>query len=178
MRADDRQARHGDERREVVARTPAFVRPSPAGGDLFVRPGILSSAAPPVRHHSATHKNMSTPPTSHFLLVFRNSEDEPDPTPAEMEQIFGKWMAWMKGMKARGEFVGANRLQDAGKVLRGARGASVSDGPFVEAKEMIGGYILVAAANLARATEIARDCPGLEHGTIVEVRPVEELPPI
>jgi hypothetical protein len=119
---------------------------------------------------------MSTSPKAQFLLLFRHSQEGPDPTPAEMEQVMGKWMAWMKGMHERGEFVGANRLQDTGSVLRGTK-ATVTDGPFVEGKEIVGGYILITAANLAAANAIARNCPGLAQGsTIVEVRPVEPLP--
>ena len=115
---------------------------------------------------------------SQFLLVFRHPQEGPDPTPEEMQKIFGRWMDWMKGMKARGQFVGADRLQDTGNVLRGPRGATVTDGPFAESKEIMGGYVIVEAADLAAATEIARGCPGLDGGTIVEVRPIENLPPI
>jgi hypothetical protein len=95
-----------------------------------------------------------------------------------MEQIMGKWMDWMKGMRTRGEFLGANRLQETGSVLRGP-GGTLTDGPFAEAKEIIGGYVLITAPNLAAAHKIARGCPGLERSTtIVEVRPVEPLPTV
>lgn len=87
----------------------------------------------------------------------------------------GLWMSWIRGMNAKGQLVGTNRLNDGGKVLRGA---SVSDGPYAEAKEVVGGYVLIAADNLEQAVEIARGCPGLEMQTTVEVRPVEPLPPI
>jgi hypothetical protein len=123
---------------------------------------------------------MSTSSNSNqFLLLFRHREDMPDPTPAEMEQIMGKWMAWLKGMKAQGQMLGTNRLDDTGRVLRGAGGANLTDGPFVEAKEVVGGYVLITAADLAAATAIARGCPGLEmKTTLVEVRPVMPLPPL
>ena len=121
---------------------------------------------------------MSNPEQPQFLLLFRHPQAGPDPTPEEMQQIFGKWMAWMKGMKAKGQYVGGDRLDDAGKVIRFPRGASITDGPYAEAKETIGGYIIIAADNLAKAVEIAKGCPGLDHETIVEVRPIEKLPPI
>jgi hypothetical protein len=120
---------------------------------------------------------MSNPEKTQFLLLFRHPIAGPDPTPEEMQQIFGKWMAWMKGMKAKGHYVGGDRLDDAGKVLR-PHGSSVTDGPYAEAKETVGGYIIVLADNLAQAAEIAKGCPGLEGETIVEVRPIEKLPPI
>lgn len=122
---------------------------------------------------------MSNPTTSHYLLLFRHPQDGPEPTPAEMERILGQWMAWMKSMKTKGQFVGANRLEETGAVIRPLPGAAVSDGPFIEAKEIVGGYIIVAAASLAEAIEIGKGCPGIASGaTIVEVRPVEPLPPL
>lgn len=123
---------------------------------------------------------MSTPPaSSQFLLLFRHPQEGPDPTPAEMEQMMGRWMAWMKNMGASGQFAGANRLQDTGRVIRGPGGKQVTDGPFAEAKEIVGGYIIVTAPDLAAATAVARGCPGLDLGTtIVEIRPVEPLPPL
>jgi len=65
-----------------------------------------------------------------------------------------------------------------GRVVSGARGARVVDGPFAEAKEAIGGYFLLTVASLDEATEIARRCPNLRHGMIVEVRPVSEYCPL
>ncbi len=115
---------------------------------------------------------------SSFLLLFRHPQDNPDPTPEEMEKIFGRWMDWMKGMNAKGVFAGANRLQDTGRLLRGPRGATLTDGPFAESKEVVGGYIIVKADNYAQAVEIARGCPGLDRGATVEIREVEPLPEI
>lgn len=112
-----------------------------------------------------------------FLLLFRHSVEGPDPTPAEMEQIMAKWLAWLRSMKASGQLAGTHRLEENGRVLRGPA-ATLADGPFVEAKELVGGYVLIHAADLAAATEIARGCPGLAmNTTIVEVRPVAPLPP-
>jgi len=154
------------------------------------RPGIAVSAdicldgvLNPGRRSSLlrTHQpipSMSTPEKPQFLLLFRNRDDSPDPTPDEMQKIFGQWMEWMKGMKSKGQFVGADRLQDGGKVLRGTGGATVTDGPFAETKEIVGGYVIISADNLAKAAEIAKGCPGFAFGTIVEVRPIEQLPAI
>jgi hypothetical protein len=52
----------------------------------------------------------------------------------------------------------------------------VTDGPFSETKELVGGYILISAESLSEAVQIAKGCPGIEMGDIVEVRPVEQLP--
>ena len=119
---------------------------------------------------------MTTSKKSQFLLLFHHTLEGPDPTPEEMQKIFGQWMEWMKGMQAKGIMAGANRLQESGKVLRGPRGATVTDGPYTESKEVVGGYVMILADNLAQAAEIARGCPGLNNDTVVEVRPVEPLP--
>ena len=121
---------------------------------------------------------MTKPEKSQFLLLFRHSQSEAEPSPEEMQKIFGKWMEWMKGMKAQGIYVGGDRLDDAGKVVKEPRGVSMTDGPYAESKEILGGYIVVEADSLDRAAVIAQGCPGLGYGTVVEVRPIEKLPHI
>ena len=113
---------------------------------------------------------------SQFLLLFHHSIEGPDPTPEEMEKIMGRWMDWMKGMGAKGQMAGTNRLQESGRVLRGPKGASLTDGPYVESKEVVGGYILINADDYAQAVQIAKGCPGLDRECAVEVRQVEPLP--
>ncbi len=82
---------------------------------------------------------------------------------------FGEWMA---SLNAKGIVVGNNGLENTGKVLRGHRGASTTDGPYSETKEIVGGYILIKAESLDHAVEIARNCPGLDYSLAVEVRPI------
>jgi len=77
---------------------------------------------------------------------------------------------WMKAMTAKGQVVGTNGLEITGKILRGPRGASVTDGPYSEAKEIVGGYVLITADSLEEAMEAGRGCPGLDYGMAVEVR--------
>ncbi len=121
---------------------------------------------------------MPTTEKQRFLLLVRSPSDQPDPSPAEMEKIFGLWAEWMKGMKAKGQYLGGDKLADGGKVVRAKRGAAVTDGPYAESKEEVGGYFVVVADSLAQATDYAKGCPGLDFGTTVEVRPIEEMPPI
>jgi hypothetical protein len=111
-----------------------------------------------------------------FLLLFRFDRKSTNPTPEEMQATFGRWVAWLKDLKAQGSVLGSERLTDAGRVVRNARGASVTDGPFAEAKEIVAGYVIVTAADLEEATAVAQGCPGLEYGYIVEVRPIEQRP--
>ena len=83
-----------------------------------------------------------------------------------------RFAAWMKNMSDKGMVVGTNGLELTGKVLRGPRGVSATDGPYPEAKEIVGGYVLITAGSFDEAVEAARDCPGLDNHMVVEVRPV------
>lgn len=82
---------------------------------------------------------------------------------------FRKWMA---DMEAGGHVLATSGLAPVGKVLRGTRGAMTTDGPLIEAKEIVGGYVLITARDLDEAVELARGCPGLNYAMAVEVRPV------
>jgi len=82
-----------------------------------------------------------------------------------------QWMGWIERMSGQGLYLGGDRLQDLpAKVLRSSSESNDSDGPFAEAKEVVGGYMLIKAPDLASAVKIARDCPGLDNGWTVEVR--------
>ena len=120
---------------------------------------------------------MTTPTKkSQFLFVFRNPQEQPEPTPEEMQKIFGSWMAWIKSMKDSGVYVGGQPLEEGGKLLRGPNGKSLTDGPFVESKEIVGGYVIVLADSLEVAATLAKGCPGLSLGGTVEVRPIRVVP--
>ena len=109
---------------------------------------------------------------SEFLYLYRGGRR--GETPEESEQIMGKWMAWFKDLTAKGSLKdGGQPLELEGKIV-GANGA-ITDGPFAEAKDIVGGYTLVEAGSVAQACELARGCPILERGGIVEVRPIMKL---
>jgi len=114
-----------------------------------------------------------SPDKPQFLLLLRQPNAGPAPTAEEMRLIMGRFTEWMASLSARGMVVGTNGLETTGTVLRGPRGASTTDGPFTESKEIVGGYVLISADNLDAAVEAARDCPGLDYRMAVEVRPVK-----
>ena len=109
--------------------------------------------------------------TNTYVLLFRHSADHPLPSPEEMQRNFERWSSWIDGLVSRGESSGGQRLDEAGTVVRNVGGVRIVDGPFVEGKEVVGGTLAVTASSLAAATEIAKGCPGLDHGFSVEVRP-------
>ena len=110
-------------------------------------------------------------PKSQFLLILRQPPGG-TPPPQELKKIMTEFHAWMESLRARNMVLGTNGLDPTGKVLRGAKGLSVTDGPYAEAKEIVGGYVLIAADDLDAAVDAARDCPGLSYRMAVEVRPV------
>lgn len=115
-----------------------------------------------------------TKPSAQYLLLLHQPNTGPGPTPAELRQIMAQFGTWMEALYAKGIVAGTNGLEPTGKVLREPGGAVVTDGPYAEAKEIVGGYILINAPSLARAVAIAKGCPGLNYRLAVEVRPVKQ----
>jgi hypothetical protein len=115
---------------------------------------------------------MTTRPKSHYLLLLRQPPGGA-PAPAEMQKIMAQFQAWMDDLRAKHEVLGTNGLAPTtGKVLRDPNGLSITDGPYIEANEVIGGYVLLAADSFEAAVAAGRSCPGLNYRMSVEVRPV------
>lgn len=123
---------------------------------------------------------MSTSTESHngYLLIFRGTDWHKGLSPEEMQQVATRWRNWFDRLSAQGKVAGGNPLENTGKTVAGRSGSIVSDGPFAEAKEAVGGYFLLTVRTEAEAVAIAQECPGLDHGAIVEVRPIAERCPV
>jgi len=108
-----------------------------------------------------------------FIVLIR-SEDKWDAlSPAEMQETIQKYMAWNRKLREEGRVVDAEPLEKGGRVLSG-EGGVITDGPFLETKEMIGGYFIYTAADLDEAAALARDCPALGYGGSLDVRPIAD----
>jgi hypothetical protein len=105
-----------------------------------------------------------------FMYIFRGSQPGLG-SPEEMQQHMQKWQVWMKELSQKGQFKSGDPLEASGKVLKGTKKV-VTDGPFAEAKDLVGGYLVVKADDLEGAAEIAKGCPIFEAGGSVEIRPV------
>ena len=106
-----------------------------------------------------------------FMLLFHGQPTTWQLSPEQMQAVIAQWQAWIGSLAAQGKFVSTNRLMDHGKVVSGSKHA-ITDGPFTEGKEIIGGYILLKAADLDEAVQLAKGCPVLLHESRVEVRPI------
>jgi hypothetical protein len=110
---------------------------------------------------------------SEFTYLFRGRKTSG--SPEEMQKHFEKWVAWFKELGATGRLKDPGHpLDGTGKVVSGSQKA-VKDGPYAEAKDVVGGYITVEADDIAEAVELSKGCPILEVGGSVEVRPVQKL---
>jgi hypothetical protein len=117
---------------------------------------------------------MSTTTTNDYLLLFRGNVWDRGLSPAQIQKVVSDWMAWFERLKAEGKCAGGHPLEERGKVVSGKQ-RMVADGPFAESKEAIGGYFYLTVADENEAIEIAKRCPGLEYGVVVEVRPVADV---
>lgn len=109
---------------------------------------------------------------SKFIYLFRtNPAAYQSLSPEQMQQTVKKWMDWRNTLEKNGhaQQVG-NRLDGTGKVVRG-KAKAVTDGPYVEVKDFIQGFLVVEARDLDQAAEVAKGCPILESEGTVEIRP-------
>lgn len=113
----------------------------------------------------------ATADKSDYLLLFRGTDWYRDFSPSEMQAKMTDWMGWFNRLIEEGRCKGGQSLALKGKVITGAS-RQVSDGPFAEAKEAIGGYFILTVRDEEEAIAIAKECPGLPYGVICEVRPL------
>jgi len=107
-----------------------------------------------------------------FAFLFRgglNSE-----SPEVMQKHMQKWFEWVEKLRKNGTYLAGEPLHPGGKQIAGSNKA-ITDGPFTEAKDIIGGFFIVSAKDYGDAVEIAKDCPDYSHGGTVEVRQVMKM---
>ncbi|NVB39275.1 YciI family protein [Pseudenhygromyxa sp. WMMC2535] len=110
----------------------------------------------------------------YILLIYTNEAKDAEQTPEQQEASFGEWMAYTAALQEAGAYVAGDALQGVATAtsVRVREGEQmITDGPFAETKEQLGGYYVVDVANLDAAIEWAARCPGAKMGTM-EVRPV------
>ena len=110
-----------------------------------------------------------------FMMIFRN-EKKPGgemPSAEQMQVAVKQWQNWIGEIAAKGKYSGTNRLLPEGKTIKPNK--VITDGPYVEAKEVIGGYLIVKANTLDEAVEMAKSCPNLIYGGNVEIRSVMSI---
>lgn len=104
-----------------------------------------------------------------FLFVYRSQAMAagPEPSPEEMQAMLATWTNWFNSL-GNAVVDAGDGLQPSGKTVH--PGGVVSDGPFIEAKELVGGFSILQAESYEHAVELAKGCPILLIGGTVEVR--------
>lgn len=109
---------------------------------------------------------------THLLLVRDTTPEVYETMSADQRrQLLDRWNGWVDILAQHGLESG-HPLQQGGRMIAGTRGERVVDGPFSEAKEMVGGFFLLTSDDLEQVTALARQCPLLSHGMTVEIRPI------
>lgn len=112
---------------------------------------------------------------SDFVFLFRTDDAgsrEAMGTPEVAQRTMQSWLAWMRELESKGHLKDRGQpLDRTGQVVRG-KDKIVSDGPYVEVKDLVAGFIVVQARDLAEATALSQGCPMLAGGGSVEIRPV------
>lgn len=110
-----------------------------------------------------------------FMFLFRggdthiqNAKDS-----KEVRDYIQSWVIWQQGLGLKGILTGGDPLQTTGKQVNG-KNKVVTDGPFIDALEMVGGYLIINAKDIDEAVEIAKGCPIFEENGKVEVRQLQK----
>jgi hypothetical protein len=110
-----------------------------------------------------------------FLFLYRGNEAVTAAlSPKEMQDYMQRFQSWIVSLTKAGRLSSCGPLEKGGKTLVGLNGF-VTDGPFTETKDIVGGYSVVSARDLDEATELARACPFLAVGGTVEIRAVLDV---
>ena len=109
------------------------------------------------------------------MFLFRGGDARrAQQSPEEMQAHMQKWGVWMGGLKEKGVLIDGLPLGKDGKVVEKA-GEVITNGPFAEGAEIVGGYLIVTADSLDDAVEISKGCPIFEHGGTTEVREIMSM---
>jgi hypothetical protein len=113
-----------------------------------------------------------------FLVLARGTGADPRMSPEEMQKTIEKYRVWTERIAHAGQLVHGEKLRSPeGRVVRRARGELVvTDGPYIESKEFLGGFWIIEAASYEAMLELVRDSPHLASGSL-EVRQIEEMAP-
>jgi hypothetical protein len=141
----------------------------------------MSSPPPPVRccietnhipHPTMSLDLASAPQVTGHLLLFRKTDwAEQGMSEDELRNVMDRVNTWFDRLTQEGKILGAQPLMEQGAVITGDSAGAVTDGPFVEAKEAVGGYVLLAVTDFDEAVAIARSNPMHAYGLTTEVRP-------
>jgi hypothetical protein len=104
-----------------------------------------------------------------FMLIFHGGIN-PNASPQDLQSNMGKWMQWVEKLQTEGKYVSGEALLPGGKLVTGK--TAVTDGPYTEGKEVVGGFFVINANNMEEAVAECEHYPDFDYGGQVQVRPV------
>jgi hypothetical protein len=132
----------------------------------------------PGRALAPSASNPHTPADmNQYLILLHDQKDfGAEMSADDIQRVIGEYVAWSERMRASGKLVGGQKLHDGeGKILRERNGkATLTDGPFSEGKEVVGGYFLVQAETYEEALSLCADNPHTKYGGTLELRRIEK----
>jgi hypothetical protein len=121
---------------------------------------------------------MNTQNQNGYMLLYRSDEWYKRLSHAELRNLMNQNKAWIERLTAQGKAKPGRALERRGAIVSGRNGRFVTDGPFAESKEAIGGYLVLVVETMDEAIAIAQSSPGLAYGGSIEVRPVADECPL
>ena len=121
---------------------------------------------------------MSAQTTNEHLLLLRSDEWYNHLSAEELQQVINQCKTWLDRLTEQGKIKAGQGLGPRGTIVSNKTARVTADGPFAEAKEVVGGYLLLRAQSFEEAIAIAKTNPTLAYGTSIEVRPIAEECPL
>jgi hypothetical protein len=121
---------------------------------------------------------MNTQSHDGYMLLYRSDEWYKKLSHAELRKLMNQNKAWIESLTAQGKAKPGRALERSGAIVSGSNGKFVTDGPFAESKEVIGGYLVLDVETMDEAISIAQSSPGLAWGGSIEVRPIADECPL
>lgn len=109
------------------------------------------------------------------MLIFHLGPTGVAQSPETMQENMGKWMTWVNKLRDTGKYVSGEPLIPGGKLISGNGGSTVTDGPYTEGKEVVGGFFIVNAADINEAVAMSKEYPDYDKGGSVQVRQVMRM---
>jgi hypothetical protein len=110
-----------------------------------------------------------------YMMIFRNTPTSEEVyqsmSPEEMQASLAQWNAWIGGIAAQGKLIGSEALEHTGKIVTGTKKV-VTDGPYVESKELVSGYLIMHAESMEEAIENSKGCPIYDIEGSLEIRKI------
>ena len=107
-----------------------------------------------------------------FMLIFQGGGN-PEASPEEMQNNMGKWMAWIEQLQKEGKYVSGEPLLPGGKLVSSK--TTVTDGPYTEGKEVVGGFFIINANSMEEAVNECKQYPDFDYGGQIQVRQVMKM---